>query len=339
MELEDIIIPKDVNSVKINNEKLKNINFIKKYDKEWDELNFSYNDFKELKIISGIICNKLILSNNDIKEITLFGCNIKCLEMEKCNINKIHFIDTSIEKLIINTNDIEELNLFPNNLKHLEIKNNNLSYFHYNELLSGLEILYLDNNNVENFVFNKNNNLIKLSLNNNSLSSFEFDIITQKLELLNLLNNNFDTCNHENKNIRFITKKYTNLKIFIEFYDNNLNDTNNSSDDDIFEDIIPKHKMKIFNDSDDNDDNGDDKSNDDSNFNIDDDINDYFNNDSYDDCSGDTLDTDDTDTSKKNNNGTNINKFNIKEMDKNNEICVYKNNIKNKVEFRWNILI
>ena len=60
-------------------------------------------------------------NNNDMPEITFVSCNIKCLEMEKCNIKKINFIDTKIEVLIINNNDIDIFDLFPNNLKHLEM--------------------------------------------------------------------------------------------------------------------------------------------------------------------------------------------------------------------------
>ena len=266
MDFDNIHIPENITSVKINNEKMKNINFIKKYDKEWDELDFEHNDFEELKIISNIKCNKLILNNNNIKEITIFECNIKCLEMEKCNLEKIHFINTNIEKLILNNNSIEEINLFPNNLKHLEVKKNSLSYFHYNEVLSKLEILYLDNNNIENFVFDKNNELIKLSLNNNSLSCFDMNIITQKLKLLNLLNNCFDFNEYEYLNILKIRQKYENLKLFIEnFTDNN---DSSSSDENMSNSLISKKKIKFFNDSDnsDNTDNSDNDNNGDNDF-------------------------------------------------------------------------
>jgi hypothetical protein len=299
MDFSDIHISNGIDSIRINNEKLKNINFLTKYEKEWDELDFSDNEFEDLKTISGIYCNKLILSNNNIMEISFLSCNIKCLEMEKCNIKKINFINTVIEILIINNNDIDELNLFPNNLKYLEIKNNNLSYFHYNELLINLEVLYLDNNNIEDFVFTNNNNLITLSLNNNSLNIFDINIITEKMELLNLLNNCFDIYDNDNQYITSITNIYTNLKLFIEISFNDITSNNN-------DDIIPKQKILFFQDSDESiKSNTSDLSDDDN----------YFNNDGDDDI-------------------RNIFNYNIVKSNKGEQ-----ENNKTRVEFRWSILM
>lgn len=207
------ILPYHIVNVYLNNNSVSKVEWD---DRPWKTICLKNNNM-DVGEFNGLNCDKLILDDNDIKEITFVNCKINHLSIMNNKITNINFFDCHIERLDLSVNKIQKIITLPSNLKVLKLDNNKIQ-----EILISLSdtiiILDLSDNKLEK-IKNIPSFLKHLDLSKNNFKSFDPMLLPNTLEYFDITEN----------------KIYNNFELFNELRSKILKiyyDTDNENDDD-----------------------------------------------------------------------------------------------------------
>jgi len=191
-------------------------------DRPWKTISLKNNNM-DVGEFDGLNCDKLILDNNDIKEITFVDCKINYLSITNNKITNINFFDCCIERLDLSVNKIQKIITLPSDLKILKLDSNKIR-----EILISLSdtIVHLDlsDNKLEN-IKDLPSFVTHLDLSKNNLKSINTLLLSDTLQY-------FDITENKIANNTELFEKFQNkiLKIYYDL-DNENEDYTKISDE------------------------------------------------------------------------------------------------------------
>lgn len=207
------ILPENITNVYLNNNM---VNVVSWDNRSWGTISIKSNNF-DAGEFDGFECDKLILDNNEIKEITFVNCKINNLSIVNNFIVNINFFDCHIKSLDLSANKITNIITLPFDLEKLNIDGNKIK-----DISTKLSdsIIHLDlSDNKLNKIPNIPNSIKYLDLSKNNFESFDPSIIPTTVEFFDITDNK----------IKNNTKLFKKLSLNVEkiYYDSDSEDDDN----------------------------------------------------------------------------------------------------------------
>ena len=227
------LLPDNIINVYLDNNCVNSVSWD---DRLWGIISIKNNNF-DTNEFDGFESEKLILDNNDIKEITFVNCKINHLSIINNNIININFFDCYIERLDLSVNKLTNIITLPTALKRLSLDSNKI-----HEILTNFEesIDYLDlSDNKLTKLPNIPLSIKHLDLSKNNFVSLDSSIIPKTLEFFDISNNKI-----KNNSELFNELSATILQIY---YDTDSDDeiTDDNSDKSDISDVSDLSEIKL----------------------------------------------------------------------------------------------
>lgn len=175
-------IPEHITHINLSNNTINEINW---GTRGWGTICLANNGL-ELELITGLICEKLDLTDNFNKDIGFIHCHIGELILKNNSLKEINFIECTIKKLDLSLNKLTEITNLPKGIIDLNLSSNKIDSI--DELPDSLLFLNLSENSLS-LLPNIPVNLFKLDLSFNKFKTFKVEDLPKSLDWFDISDN------------------------------------------------------------------------------------------------------------------------------------------------------